>query len=516
MKSILENTAPKSISFPELDTDKNLFNWIQTGIILHEKETKCKFCTNILPEDRISDLNSYYSTKLQEIQSRINKTRSDIEAENQKLEITFPSQKELGESFRQDYQSGISGYNLKVALYKSQLEILENDLDRKTTNYFNDISASVIDIISFSDDFDKISKALKDHNTWLHEFDSIKKKALNLILKHYIADYLQTENYLKKERDKNSANTIISEINTRISTNKAEEVRLESQLKSNVKGQTELNDILEILLHRNDIKIEIKNEKFTLERSGFPANNLSEGEKSAIAFSYFLTELKSLRNDNPPKLPNSIVFIDDPISSLDSNHIFQVRSLLKDFFKSDDYEQLFISTHNFEFFSILYDSGIFSKSQKEVNRPLYFIKRNKDCLSIIEKMPKTFSNYKSEYVGVFHILKEFHECTDKENFPYLSLLPNALRRFVELYTLTKYPGNSESTVDKRIEIVFNPDDKPYHNTKLLNWFSHQNQIEKIQQHDDKILQIEDAIKDLIDYIKLNDKLHWKGLTGEES
>jgi wobble nucleotide-excising tRNase len=270
---------------------------------------------------------------------------------------------------------------------------------------------------------------------------------------------------------------------------------------------------LEILLHRDDIKIEIREDKFRLERSGHPAEHLSEGEKSAIAFAYFLTELKALRNDDPPKLPKTIIFLDDPISSLDSNHIFQVRSLLKDFFKTEDFAQLFISTHNFEFFSMLFDSGIFSRTQTEINRPLYFIKRDKSGISTIEKMPKSFSNYKSEYVGLFHILKDFNDSADKDNFAYLLLLPNALRRFVELYTLTKYPANNDSTVDHRVDLIFKSSEKPHHNIKLLNWFSHQNQIEKIQQHDEKLMQIKDAINDLIEYLKNEDELHWKGLNG---
>jgi wobble nucleotide-excising tRNase len=128
-------------------------------------------------------------------------------------------------------------------------------------------------------------------------------------------------------------------------------------------------------------------------------------------------------------------------------------------------------------------------------------------------MPKSFSNYKSEYVGLFHILKDFNESADKENFTHLLLLPNALRRFVELYTLTKYPANNDCTVDQRVEIVFKQEEKPHHNIKLLNWFSHQNQIEKIQQHDDKLIQIVDAISDLIDYLEKEDELHWKGLNG---
>ena len=127
-------------------------------------------------------------------------------------------------------------------------------------------------------------------------------------------------------------------------------------------------------------RIEIENDKFTLVRCGYQASNLSEGEKSAIAFAYFLTELKALRNDSPPKLPNTIVFIDDPISSLDSNHIFQVRSLIQSFFKEDNYAQLFISTHNFEFFSVMLDTNMFGGKDKDNSgnkRPLYFIKRKK-------------------------------------------------------------------------------------------------------------------------------------------
>jgi wobble nucleotide-excising tRNase len=43
VKIILEDTAPKSIPFPELENDKTLFDWVQTGIKLHEKEENCKF-----------------------------------------------------------------------------------------------------------------------------------------------------------------------------------------------------------------------------------------------------------------------------------------------------------------------------------------------------------------------------------------------------------------------------------------------------------------------------------------
>ena len=515
VKSILEDSAPKSIPLPELDENKILFNWVQSGIKLHENETDCKFCTNLLPKNRINDLNLYYSEKLQEIQNEITAVQEELKEEKDKLNIKFPDKKNLEKSYQKDYENSIESYNTTVKKYKDQLTLLERDLKRKASNYFNNIPTTDINIITFTEEFANIEKSVKAHNDWLNQFDENKEKSISEILNHYVAEYLQKENYNLKESNKVKSAQIISNINSKISINNNDKLVLETQLKSSVKGQEELNDILEILLHRNDIRIEIKEDKFTLERSGYSANNLSEGEKSAIAFAYFLTELKSLRDDEPPKLYKTIVFVDDPISSLDSNHIFQVRLLLHNFFKIRDFAQLFISTHNFEFFSVMLDTRLFGTIKKDTNenkRPLYFIKRNDDNTSVIKKLPSSFSSYKSEYVGLFHTIKEFNDLENKEDFQNLLILPNAVRRFLELYTLMKYPSHSE--VDIRVKQVFNPEDKPLYNTKLLHWFSHQNQFEKVQQHDDKILQIEDSISELLEYIETKDNLHWKGLNGE--
>jgi wobble nucleotide-excising tRNase len=516
VKSILEDSAPKAISLPSLEEDPDLFDWVQKGIPLHRDSTECKFCTKQLHENRIVDLNSFYSKKLKDIQAAIEQVIKGIEEERNLIEVCFPINKDIADPFQSEYEIAINTYEAQKGIYKEKLSILETDLKSKGSSIFTSIHASQIDLISLAGHFDAIINVIKKHNIWINEFDERKSSAIKKILRHYVAEYLKDDNYIKKESNKDCAIKTIEAIAAKINANIPLIKSYNEQLSSTAKGQGELNEILEILLHRDDLKIEIKDEKFRLERLGNLAEHLSEGEKSAIAFAYFLTELKSLRNDDPPKLPNTIVFIDDPISSLDSNHIFQVRSLLKDFFKIDDFAQLFISTHNFEFFSVLYDSGIFAGNKSYANenkRPLYFIKRDKSGVSTIEKMPKSFSNYKSEYVGLFHILKEFNDSVDKENFDYLLLLPNALRRFVELYTLSKYPSNNECSVDQRIELIFKSTDNPFHSIKLLNWFSHQNQFEKLQQHDEKIIQISDAINDLIEYLKNEDELHWKGLNG---
>lgn len=79
-------------------------------------------------------------------------------------------------------------------------------------------------------------------------------------------------------------------------------------------------------------------------------------------------------------------------------------------------------------------------------------------------------------------MKEYSCSGNKDDFEFKILLPNALRRFLELYSLFKYPkGYCE--IDERLKMVFSVDEVGAHNTKLYHWFSHQQQLEKVAQHD---------------------------------
>jgi wobble nucleotide-excising tRNase len=83
--------------------------------------------------------------------------------------------------------------------------------------------------------------------------------------------------------------------------------------------------------------------RFELIRDGKKAYHLSEGECSLIAFCYFMAKLE----DVDTKGCKPIIWIDDPISSLDSNHIFFVYSLIKsEILSNNEFEQLFVSTHS--------------------------------------------------------------------------------------------------------------------------------------------------------------------------
>jgi len=279
----------------------------------------------------------------------------------------------------------------------------------------------------------------------------------------------------------------------------------------------QFNAFVQSFLNRNDIEIKLNHatKKFNLMRGDNLANNLSEGEKMAISFSHYLVTLKSIEQKN--KLNDYIVYIDDPISSLDSNHIFQINSLLKETFfelvpeptnPKNHYwqlkcKQLFISTHNFEFFTLLKELP--KKAYKKDSK--YFIVRN-STESRIEKLPNVYNTFASEYHYLFGEILQFSEEPNKSTSHKLLLIPNILRRFLEMYTLTKYPSNEE--VDVRAERVFGKRQSK-RILKLLHHFSHFNSIDRIHKHSEFVADIEHASADLIMLIKTTDKMHFEAL-----
>lgn len=513
VKNILADSASVKEKFIELDENEEVFNWVQRGLSLHKKNDKCKFCENDITTDRFEKIDNYFSEKLQTIQKYLKLFRENIIAEQQKIQIILPHESEFANHLRSRYLKFVKEYVVKRDQYIIQLKILLKNLERKEKSIFKPIVMKEADIISFKVELAELNTIINEHNEYVANYQSIRSKSLQVLLYHYVAEYLISEDYAFKLEKCLIAKETFGRCNLILEELQEKLISLEAKLKDTVKGKKEINDYLEVFLGRKDIQIDIVNSKFVLKRGINLAKHFSEGEKTAIAFSYFLTELKSLQEED--KLKNYIIYFDDPISSLDSNHIFQVRSLLQFFFSTNDhYLQLFISTHNFEFFSVMLDSNLFKKHNQskthENQCPYYLINRTSNENSTIKNLPKALRSHKSEYAHLFSILHTYNKMLDKEDFEYRVLLPNTLRRFLELYTLFKYPKGF-SQIDERVKMIFTVKDNSYHNVKLLHWFSHQNQFEKISQHDNKLMQIDGAISDLMTHIEINDELHWRGL-----
>ena len=87
-------------------------------------------------------------------------------------------------------------------------------------------------------------------------------------------------------------------------------------------------------------------------------NTLSEGDKSTLAFAFFIAALERL-----PELDKQIVIFDDPLSSLDENRRWGTVTILADL--SPRLNQLCVFTHKKDFLRMLFD-GILDKGVLQV------------------------------------------------------------------------------------------------------------------------------------------------------
>lgn len=188
--------------------------------------------------------------------------------------------------------------------------------------------------------------------------------------------------------------------------------------------------------------------KFEIQRNGTKAHNLSEGEQSLISFCYFLAKIQDDLDQN--KKP--IIWIDDPISSLDSNHIFFIFSLIEEkIVINQKFGQLFISTHNLEFLKYLKRLN----GKKWGNIQFFIVKRNFDSSAIFQ-MPIYMKNYFSELNFLFHqlYLCASEENINDQNYNIFYNFPNNARKFLELYSNFHYPDGFSNTDTEKLQFLW--------------------------------------------------------------
>ena len=252
-------------------------------------------------------------------------------------------------------------------------------------------------------------------------------------------------NWRKTETEETTALNSVNQNNSLI-------LELEEKTSNIGRAIKEINKHLREFFGREEIKLELDESKkgYTIKRYGQPARNLSEGEKTAIAFSYFIVKAK----EKEFKIRDGIVFIDDPISSFDSNFIYHCFSLIGTHFK--EVGQLFISTHNFQLFNLVKDwlinknehlKGDKKKAKSEFFMVENFIESDVRKAKLVE-LDKTLRNHKSEYHFLFAKLKEFSEKQDTEYGDFYTI-GNMARRFFDIFVDFKIPksGDQRSKMD---------------------------------------------------------------------
>ncbi len=152
---------------------------------------------------------------------------------------------------------------------------------------------------------------------------------------------------------------------------------------------------------------------------------LSEGEKTFVTFLYFYYLLKGSDSDSGMTTDRVVVF-DDPVSSLDSDILFVVGSLIKGIFDevrlgTGHIKQVFVLTHNVYFHKEI----TFNKHRRDVamNEETFWVVRKP---GLISKVDKHLTNpIKTSYELLWTEVRK----PDRSNLT----IQNTLRRILENY-----------------------------------------------------------------------------------
>ncbi|MGR3854170.1 AAA family ATPase [Chryseobacterium indologenes] len=372
----------------------NNSSWIEQGISFLNKEIdnqQCPFCHQpTITRDLLNQFEKYFDTTREEKLTRIKQAFSDYNSAFSvfDLELQSISSQKIISSKVLKLQNIIQ----KVS-FSNQTEFqkkLEKPNERKQIKSISNLKELI----------DEINSIIHKHNL---EVDNIKQNKSELKddvwnyiadqVKNNIVDYLTRDKAYELEIDTSKKELIVLKDNITLSMEKVRVWQAQT-----VNTQNAVDSINNLLLKNNFTgfrieKKELENNiiKYYILREGENFDNhifktLSEGEKNFIAFLYFYqTCIGSNDTDNSTK--KKIIVIDDPVSSMDSQVLFFVSTLIRKLiaprggtgggrsFKNENIEQAFILTHNSYFFKevsfyqrlIYKDEVLFKKITKRNN-----------------------------------------------------------------------------------------------------------------------------------------------------
>lgn len=521
VKNVLKTTI-SSVVIDELKDDSELSNWVESGLKIHKERDRkrCALCGCELTNKRIEELELYYNNAMQLLKSNIATLKQELE--NYKIDkILILKDTNI---FYQEYADRISGLNNDISTCADSINIvisnIIDDLEKKNENPFEKINSVEINFEETINKYNAIVAEITDivleHNEKTNDFETITKEAKRKLELHYISEQLQALDYYERLDKEKKLVIDIEAVDKEIILKTKRYEELETELSNETLGAEEFNEKLEKFLGYSDIKLvfDSKQKGYKIIRNNMTeAKNLSEGEKTSIAFLYFITKLR----ENGNKIEDMIIVVDDPISSFDSNKIFHSYAFLKS--ECKEAEQVFILTHNYNYYSLVL--GWLKKEKKVVGGkklPAYALFRveteisNGKRKSYIRNAGSGLTQ-SSEYDYVFyHVYKMKNQNLNKENSIYCG---NISRKLVESFLSFKFPaqrGDLAALLDaafpnKCDEVT---KEKIY---RFINVYSHHKFIDVYEQLDMDILDAssEGIINDILLMVKRLDENHYNAM-----
>lgn len=452
----LANETVEANVISRLVENTDIAEWVERGAVLHEKHKndKCEFCGSKLSQERIKELANHFNDADKKLKEQIDIVLNDLRTDYAQIQQLQPVDKmNLYQELREEYETRSIAMTDARDKLLTEIEHFAKTLESKkahTTAQLDLGDQPKLDDLLLR--IAKINEQIDLHNKKTDEFDAHKLNVSKQIETHYLStiyddvealktDILAHDNKIKELTDGVEGapdKPGLRKLTERVNMNK-------SKVSSSHKACSILNESLKNFLGHAEITF-ITNDDgsgYTLKRGNTVAKSLSEGERTAIAFVYFTVQLKDENFD----VDNSIVVIDDPVSSLDANSQYQAFSFLKT--ATSSVKQLFVLTHNFDFLKLLLN---WQKGNNGGREAQYFMINNRYSTSdgsrkaFLDKLDTDLQKYESEYHYLFNMIYNYQSDGTIAN---AYKMPNIARKVLDNFLMFRIPS-SESTY-KRLE-----------------------------------------------------------------
>ncbi len=406
-------------------------DWVRQGRHFHDvNEGTCPFCQQSTAEEFTQSLNEYFDetflTDTKSIDDLLTNYKTDsarlqhqiatiIDGQYKFLEIEkIKAEKELLDS--------------KVTINIQRLEAKKKEASQVVA--LESICNVVNEIMTL---INAANGLATNHNDMVANL-SKERETLTAQVWKFVIDELNADlvTYKKTKDDLDKAISSLNAQITKTSEEKREkvvEIRELEKLTTSVQPTIDaINALLASFGFRGfKLAIAASGSSYKLVRGdGSDAKaSLSEGERTFVTFLYFYCLLKG-SNSESGITTNRVVVFDDPVSSLDSDILFIVSSLIKGLFEevrigSGYIKQIFVLTHNVYFHKEITFNP--KRSNVAMNEETFWVVRKLDLISKVEK--HTSNPIKTSY----DLLWEEVRRTDRSNLS----IQNTLRRILENY-----------------------------------------------------------------------------------
>ncbi|MDC7684519.1 AAA family ATPase [Asticcacaulis sp. BYS171W] len=437
----------------ELESHPAMVRWIKEGYDYHVSNAldNCLLCGNSFSVARKETLAAALDEKISSLMGQLNDAhlavRTILEGAISHPK-EWPTLVELDPSLQASYVQALNDLTVNFQNTVTHLREAERIIQVRLAQPTSPVEFTLPDESELTALFEELAASLTavnnlidEHNTATANFAKRQEEARENIRKHFLAE--GKADYVALVSAHSDAERTLDQIDESNSETQRKIRELSAKVKSHGLAAEQITSLMRTYLGHGELAIVAVADGYELHRHGkLVRGQPSEGEKTAIALCYFLSTLEA----DGRSLKELIVVIDDPISSLDTKAMNYACALIRN--RLSDVRQLFILTHNphcMNEFKKAWRNWSKAENDKPAKAKLLFMDVRMPATSglrtasIIE-MPSQLRGYDSEYHFLYSKMLEF-EAVGEGHSEYWFMMPNAIRRVLEIFLAFKVPGS---------------------------------------------------------------------------